>query len=216
MLLMLLRTALIYFFVLIVMRFMGKRQLGELQASEFVTTMIISNIASISIEEHNVPLLLSIIPVVVIAAFEVLFSAVTVKKRAVEKFVEGSPQIVIKNGNIIQKTLDDLRYSVDDLLAALREKDVFDPSCVALAFIEANGKLSAYAVQNSPKVNNEQPPVAVIVEGSVIEASLKKTNNTSDWLQDQLQKNKLTQKDVLLMLIYQDGHTQIMQREANR
>ena len=115
-----LRTLIIWVLVCCAIRLMGKRQLGELQPSELVTTILISNLASIPIETPDVPLLACMMPVLLIVCLEVLFAAACCRSRRLEVLVTGSPKILIQNGKIDQQVLHDLRFSADDRLAALR------------------------------------------------------------------------------------------------
>ena len=136
------RTLLVYVLIIGAMRLMGKKQLGELQPSELVSTILISNLASISIESPELPLIGSVVPVFIIVATEILLSALCVRSRRAAKLVSGSPRVIIRNGVIDQATLFDLRFTVDDLLEALRGKDVFELSDVAFAIVETNGSVS--------------------------------------------------------------------------
>ncbi len=215
MLLLLLRTVVIYAFILIIMRFMGKRQLGELQASELVTTMIISNLASISIEEQNVPVLTSLMPVIIIASLEIIISAITVKKKKIEELIEGEPKIIIQNGEIVQENLKLLRFTVEEILASLREKDIFDPTTVALAMIESNGKMTAYAVSEPPKRVETIPPMPVIVDGVICEERLKACGKTSDWLKTYLLAQDINTENLLFMLLYNDEKTVVVKKATD-
>ena len=116
------RTLLVYVLIIGAMRLMGKKQLGELQPSELVSTILISNLASISIESPELPLIGSVVPVFIIVATEILLSALCVRSRRAAKLVSGSPRVIIRDGVIDQSTLFDLRFTVDDLLEALRGK----------------------------------------------------------------------------------------------
>lgn len=144
MLILLFRTALIYALIILAMRLMGKKQLGELQPSELVSTILISNLASISIESPELPLTGSIVPVFLIVVMEILVSALCVKSQSAAKLVAGSPRVIIRDGVIDQPTLYELRFTVNDLLEALRAKEVFALDEVALAIVETNGTVSVY------------------------------------------------------------------------
>ena len=138
------RTILIYLCVLFAMRLMGKRQLGELQPEELVSTILISNLASISIESEDVPVTASLIPLFLIAALELLGSALSFRSQKFFNLLSGRPKTVILNGEIDQNALRTLRLTVADLMEALRGKDVFDPRDVSYAVIETNGTLSVH------------------------------------------------------------------------
>ena len=137
------RTLLIYLCVLFAMRLMGKRQLGELQPEELVSTILISNLASISIESEEVPVTASLIPLFLIAALELLGSALSFRSQKFFNLMSGRPKTVILDGQIDQNALRTLRLTTADLLEALRGKNIFDPRDVSYAVVETNGSLSA-------------------------------------------------------------------------
>ena len=141
--LLLCRTVILYLCVLFAMRLMGKRQLGELQPEELVSTILISNLASISIESEDVPITASLIPLFLIAALELLGSVVSFRSQKFFNFLSGRPKTVILDGKIDQNALRMLRLTTADLMEALRGKDIFDPRKVSYAVIETNGTLSA-------------------------------------------------------------------------
>ncbi len=211
MFLMVIRTTLVYVFVLFIMRFMGKRQLGELQASELVSTMIISNLASVSIEQQSIPILVGIIPVVIIASLEIIVSGITVRNAKFERFIEGQPKIVIFNGRFVQPTLSLLRFTASEVLSALRDKNIFDPTSISVALVEPNGNLSAYCVETAPKNPKDSPPATVIVDGVMVEDALKICKKTEEWLRGYVNASKLKFEDILLMLIFSDGRVHIVE-----
>ena len=136
------RTIIIYLCVLFAMRLMGKRQLGELQPEELVSTILISNLASISIESEEVPITSSLIPLFLIAALELLGSVLSFRSQKFFNFLSGRPKTVILDGQIDQNALRMLRLTTADLMEALRGKNIFDPREVSYAVIETNGTLS--------------------------------------------------------------------------
>lgn len=136
------RTLLLYLLMTAAVRLMGKRQVGELQPLELVVTIIISNIASLPLEHPSIPLFISVVPVLTLVALEVVMSAVTLKCRRLRRMVSGSPIAVIYDGQILQDRLEELRFSVDDLMEELRSQSIFDLADVQVAIAETNGKLS--------------------------------------------------------------------------
>ena len=135
MLVVFIRAVLLYFLVIFCMRLMGKRQLGELQPSELVTTILISNIAALPIEDTNIPMILGAVPILALVMFEFVVSALSLKSKRFRGFFSGNPVVIIKDGIINQKQLKKLRFSIDDLMEALREKGI-------LADTEDDGQLS--------------------------------------------------------------------------
>ena len=138
----LIRSVIIYLIVVVAVRIMGKRQIGELNPHEFVITILISAVATIPIQESSIPLSYSVIPILVFVSLEVLESALSIKLPAFSKLIDGKPVVVIKNGKLQKKALKSLRFSAEDLNDALRQKDVFDISEVENAIVETNGSLS--------------------------------------------------------------------------
>lgn len=203
-----LRTILLYALVVIGMRVMGKRQLGELQPSELVITILISNITTLPIEDTNVPLLAGAVPVLTLICFEVFLSFLTMKSLNFRKFICGSPRIIIHNGVINQKELYNLRYSIDDLMEQLRQNSIFDIEEVEMAVVETTGQLSVckksekqtvtleFLNKNIPKT---QIPAVVISDGKIVEQVLQYCQISAEHLQKIVQKNGHNVEDIFLM-----------------
>ena len=162
-----LRTTIMFFLVMFVLRVMGKKNLGEFQPSDFVSTMLISNLTSIVIEAPELPILYSVIPILLIMCYEIFTSVAARKNEKIASVTYGSPKIIISKGIINQQVMKDLRFTVDDLLVAIRSKDIFYLEEVNLAVVETNGSISIYPDPDS-LVNIDKaptPPFAVIVDG---------------------------------------------------
>ncbi len=142
MLTLLIRTVLIYIIVTAALRVMGKRQVSDMQTSELVITLIISEVASLPLENAERPLLNSLVPIMMIVAIELLVSLLMMKSRKVRALICGHPIVVIKDGEIIESELRRLRITREDLYSLLREKDVSDEKDVRYGIIEPNGSLS--------------------------------------------------------------------------
>ena len=171
----LIRSLILYIVVIFGVRLMGKRQLGELQPSELVITILISNIATLPLEDTSIPLILGILPILTLVCFEALMSWVTLKSLRMRRIISGRPKIVVRDGQIEQATMQDLRLSVDDLMTALRQQQVFDISQVQFAVMETTGTISVYLkAECQPltpaditlKKTAQNPPVAVIQDGN--------------------------------------------------
>lgn len=148
MLTILIRTILIYVIVTAAVRIMGKRQVSDMQTSELVITFIISQIASLPLENYERPLLATLIPILVICAVEILVSMIMMKSRRMRSLICGHPIVVIKDGQIIESQLRRLRISYEDLYSLLREKDHSDEKGIKYAIIEPNGSLSVLTDQD--------------------------------------------------------------------
>lgn len=134
-----LRTMILYIVIVVAVRIMGKRQLGELSPTELVITILISNIATLPIEDTNIPLTAGLVSIFTLVACEVLVSGILLKSPKMRKIVSGSPRVLIRDGVIDQKQLSDLRLSIDDLTAQLRGQGCFDINQVAFAVVETTG-----------------------------------------------------------------------------
>lgn len=220
MLMLLVRTLLIYLVIILLMRLMGKRQLGELQPSELVSTILISNLASISIESPEIPLTASLAPVLLIVCLELLLSALCFKLPGAASLVAGRPVIVIRDGQIDQKALRDLRFSIGDLMGALRAKDVFDPSLVSYALMETNGHLSVClsgrdtSAERSSSQKAKKPPVPFIMDGKLMPDNLNWCRKSQSWLTAVLAQNSCKRRDVLLLLGDDTEHYQLIKKEG--
>lgn len=208
MLLIFLRTLVLYAVVIFGMRIMGKRQLGELQPSELVVTILISNIATLPIEDTDVPLLAGIIPILTLMCFEVILSFLTLHSKRLRQMVSGNPRLLIQNGRLDQKEMLNIRYSIDDLMAQLRANGVFDLREVDWALVETTGKLSvnkkAANQPATPKdlkliVAQNPPPVVVISDGEVLDRPLRTLHMDEKQLETILRRHHLTPKEVFLM-----------------
>lgn len=204
----LIRTAILYIVVMIAVRIMGKRQVGELQNSELVITLLISNLAAIPMQETGVPLISGLIPILVLVVCELLVSSGMLKMKWFRNLVCGHPVVVVRNGKLQQKAMKQLRFTVEDLMEGLRLKDVFDLSSVEFAAVETNGQLSVLLKpEQSPPtaqdlnvaVKNRGISVVVISNGKICSDSLELCGKTEKWVLKQVESEKLDLEDVFLM-----------------
>ena len=209
----LIRSLILYIVVIFGVRLMGKRQLGELQPSELVITILISNIATLPLEDTSIPLILGILPIL---------TWVTLKSLRMRRIISGRPKIVVRDGQIEQATMQDLRLSVDDLMTALRQQQVFDISQVQFAVMETTGTISVYLkAECQPltpaditlKKTAQNPPVAVIQDGCVMNKSLAMLGKNQAWLEQKLAEHRLTEKQVFLMLSDAEGTCTIIPKK---
>ena len=207
--LLIVRTVLIYLCVLFAMRLMGKRQLGELQPEELVSTILISNLASISIESEEVPVTASLIPLFLIAALELLGSILSFRSQKFFNLMSGRPKTVILDGQIDQNALRTLRLTTADLMEALRGKDIFDPRDVSYAIVETNGSLSvALRPEKEPatlsdlalKVQHGQATIPFVLDGQVLDDNLHWCGKDHAWLERTAQANTLLVEEILLLI----------------
>lgn len=224
MIVLILRTLIIYLLIIVAMRLMGKRQLGQLQPSELVSTILISNLASISIESQELPLLMSVIPVFLIVSLELFISAGCLRFPKVAQLISGTPIVVIRDGVIDQKALNDLRFSGSDLLEALRSKDIFDPQEVSYALIETNGSISVCKLHqkdlptredmNIGLHNEQKSMIPFIVDGKLVMENLIWCNKNKEWIEKILSNQQITLKQTLLFLGNDSEMYQIVKKET--
>lgn len=202
------RAILLYILIILSMRLMGKRQLGELQPSELVTTILVSNIASIPIEDPSLPMVLSAIPILTLVVFEVLMSTLTLKSKRFRKIMTGSPMVIIENGVIDQRKMKKLRFNIDDLMEELRTNNIFNIEDVHYAIVETTGKVSVMLKYKAQTVTPEmlqlkgsdpQIPSVVISDGVVLEHALKSCNLGKSWLNQTVKENHIQISDIFLM-----------------
>ena len=206
----LIRTLILYALVIFAVRLMGKRQIGELQPSELVVTLLISNIATLSLEDTDIPLLQGILPVLALVCFEVLSSWGSLRFPSFRRLVSGSPQVIIRNGVIDQDMLRKLRFSPDDLLASLRTAGVFSVDEVQFAVAETNGTVSV--LQKSDAA--EDPPRTVIADGMLREQALQEAGLDRSWIERTLRRKGLRIGEIFLMTADGQKHCTVIRKGA--
>ena len=142
MLILLLRPVLIYAFIILAVRIMGKRQISEMQASELVITLVISDIVAIPMQDVEQPLLSGILPIVVLVSLEIIVSIIMLKSDKFRTLICGHPVIIVKDGKVLENQLRRLRISYEDLYSLLRQQEVFDIKSIKYAIVETNGSVS--------------------------------------------------------------------------
>lgn len=216
------RVVILYFFVTIAIRIMGKRNIGELQPTELVITLLLSEFAAIPIEDNSIPLINSIIPVMILISLEILNSVISMKSTTFRNLSDGNALLIIKDGKLDQKQLKKLRLTVDDVLSALRQKDVFDINEVAFAVIETNGTLSVLPkaeFQNATKkdvnikTKSDGFTCPVIIDGIVIKKNLEYCNINKEDIEKILEKKNVHKKQVFLMNIDKSKNAEIILKE---
>lgn len=203
------RSVFLYALVIFLLRFMGKRQIGELQPSELVTAIMISNIAAIPIENLDTPMIDGALPITALACLEILCSAAALKSRRLRRILIGQPRYLIRDGVIDQKELALLRWSLDDLCEQLRANGIFDLNEVNTAVVETNGDLSVYQkFAFRPATNGDlglrpkqgdDVPILLISDGEVIEKALTACGVTRAWLDETLLREGVGTQDVFFL-----------------
>ena len=194
------RTVLVYLAVVVAMRLMGKRQLGELQPAELVTTLLISNVASICIDE----------PIFLITALEILNSTLVWFCPKYAQLLLGKPVTIIRNGEILQDELAQLRITASDLAEALRGKDIFSPKDVYWGVIEPNGSITAAPM---PQDGGEPPMLPLLIDKAVYKENLAFFGMDTAAL-DALLRREQTTREAVLLLLYNGKKSILIQKKA--
>lgn len=206
-----LRTIILYGLLVVAMRLMGKRQLGELQPTELVVTLLLSDLAAVPMQENGLPLLNGVLPILVLVSLELLISGAMLKSAKIARLVSGSPLPIIKDGKVNQGVMRRLRISVEDLLEALRQQDVFDLRQVQYAIAETNGHISIFQYPK-PGEPPEEMPVVVVTDGKLCDWGMQLCGLSEEQLGQILHKRKCRQEDVFLLTVTKTGQHHLLTR----
>lgn len=222
-----LRTLFIYFTVLIVMRILGKREVGELSILDLIVSFMIADISSMAIETH-LSMTHVLLPIFTLAALQITISFISLKSRKFRQLVDGEPSILIKNGQIQDATMKKIRYNMDDLLMQLRQNNVFNVADVEFAVLETDGELSVfpkrpvelYAKNNESRFRSTVSwgiPIPLIIDGKVQDDGLKEIQQTRFWLKREVQKRGVNDfKDIYFASISSSGDLFIDKKDRGR
>ncbi len=211
----LLRCVIMYVAVIVGVRLMGKRQIGQLQPEELVVTILISDVATMPLQDMQIPLLQPLMIIAVIIACELLFSVLSLKSRRFRTLVQGHPIPIVKNGTLDQTLLRKIRYTVDDVLEALRLKDVFDLSEAEYVYVESNGSLSVLK-KPQPAQKKAVLPCLVVCDGKIVPDEFSLCGMTEDKLEKLLRSKHKKVSDIFLMTYATDGSCNIIEKEATK
>lgn len=204
------------------MRLTGKRQIGELQISELIITFMISELATIPIQDLSIPISYSLFPIVLLLCYEIVVSFLITKSKFLKKLFSGNPSILIKNGKLDQKELAKSRIGINEFLGELRIKDVSDISQVDYAILEQNGQLSVFLKSENQPItladmniakNNSGIGHAIIVDGDINESNLKGSNKNQDWLNRYLTNHNLKAENIFLLTVNDTNDINIIMKE---
>ena len=215
----LIRTVILYFSMIFAMRMMGKKQVGELQPSELVISIAISDLASIPMQDMNQPLLSGLIPIITLMCMEVILSFISLKSRLFRNFFTGTPCILVSHGVVAEKELEKMRYNLSDLTEELRTAGYPDVRDVEFAILETTGSLNIIPVSDKRpltpedlniKVPSSKLMFTVISDGELLKDSLKRAGHDVDWLLSKLkQKGIKSPKEVFFATVSgEDLHIQ--------
>jgi uncharacterized membrane protein YcaP (DUF421 family) len=202
------RTIIIYVILNIMLKIMGKRQIGELEVNELVSTLLISEIGALPISDTDIPLLPSIVPILFIASSEVIISIVKNKSATLKRVVEGEPTYIIYKGRLRQKALAENRISINEVLTEMRIQGIANFNEVRYAILEQNGKLSFLKESDSPQISR-----ALIIDAKPDTKNLKESGLDIEWLNKRLSERHIQIEDVFLMTINEDGEINVIEKE---
>ena len=204
------RTVILYLVLMGAVRLMGKRQIGQLEPSEFVVAMLVADLAAIPMQDGSIPLLSGVVPILTILGLELVMAFLIMKSVAVRRFVCGKPVILVENGNILQENLRSTRVTLDELISHLRQKDVLDLKAVQYVILETDGNLSVFpypkdipasAREAGIEVESHYLPVTIIEDGYFSEENLQKAGKDSAWLRRILEEYKSTVDRTFLLTV---------------
>lgn len=213
------RTVLLYLVLIFSIRLMGKRQIGQMEASEFVVTMLVANLASIPMQDSAIPLLSGLVPILVVLGMELTLSCAILKSVRIRRLLCGKPVILINNGKILYENLKAARVTMDELAGHLRQKDVLDLQAVQYAILETDGNLSVFpypkerpatAGEAGIQAKKQYLPITIIEDGYLSRENLRKSGKDEAWLTRVCGQDP---KSVLLLTVDEKNHTVLMRKE---
>lgn len=201
MLIILLRAAILYILIVVIMRIMGKKQIGELQPTELVFALVIADLSAVPMEDINVPILYGIIPIFTLFIIEEFLSFIALKSDKARGVIYGKPSILIEHGKILENEMRKQQFNINDLLEQLRIKGHASVDDVEFAILETNGQLSTIPKATkrpvNPEdlkldVNREELPITAIIDGRILSRNLELLGLDDAWLLKELKKEKIS------------------------
>ena len=182
------RTLFMYFFIIIIYRLMGKKELGQLSIIDLIVSILIAELVAIAIEDKK-SIFLSIIPIIILTLTQIFISYITLKNEKIRDLIDGKPTIIIKNGKLNFKEMSHLRYSLDDLVQQLRLQGVKSIEKVKYAILENNGSLSVFS-------DDEDYPLPLILDGVIDYKVLNDISKDYSWLKNIIEKKQIELEDI--------------------
>ena len=219
--LVLLRTMLFYAALVAALRLMGKRQVGQMEPSEFVVTMLLANLAAIPIEDMDLPVWHGLLPMALVLLAERVVSWLCLKCIPLRRILCGKPVILIDNGKLLYDNLRRTRVNLDELTGHLRELGILEVDHVQFAILETNGAITAFpypqfqpadACDAGIRVENQELPYTVVSDGRLLLENLKLAGKDEQWLNHYLTGQRLSRPDVLLLTVTKSGKTCLVRR----
>ena len=203
------RTTLFYFFILLIYRIMGKREVGQLGIIDLIVSILIAELAVLSIEELDKSIFISIIPILTLTLLQTLLAYFSLKKPKFRILLDGNPSVIIKNGKVNFKEMTKQKYNLDDLLVQLREKGFKSIEEIEYAILENNGTLSVFAYEEE---KDNYLPLPLILDNKIQEDTLKHLHKDSKWVFNLLNKRNINIEDVFYAF-YKDKNVFIIKND---
>ena len=216
------RAIILYIIVLIVMRLMGKREIGQLQPFELAISIMIADLASTPMTDTGVPIGNGIVPILGLLIMHLLITVINMKSMKAREIICGKPRILIYRGKIDENALKKERFTISELQEKLRDKDIVSIGDVEYAILETSGQVTVIEKPNKRKVITEDLginpdyegiPYDLVVDGIIMNKNLKKINKDYEWLKKEVQKFNYTPEDALIVTL--DGKGQIFCQKKN-
>lgn len=216
------RTIIIYLILLSAMRLMGKRQIGELEISDLITTLLVSEIASLPITDSRIPISHAIIPIIILLVFEVSSSALLVRFPSIKKYISTRPTVIIENGKLSSKQMKKVRLTADELISELRQNNISSIDEVEYAVLEQNGKISVlqkpeYRTPTMQDINLSAKSNGlyriVIENGYIDEYGAKESGLSRDDVLNALSQNNIKLNEVYLLMVSDKGQLNIIRKD---
>ncbi len=203
-----LKTFILYFYIIVCYRIMGKKEVGQLSIIDLIVSILIAELAAMSIEEADRSIFISLLPIAVLVVIQVMLSYISLKSNSFKKFIDGNPQVIINKGKVNFKQMQKTRYSLDDLISQLREKGIKNLNDVNYAILENNGKLSIFT-------DNNVYPMPIIVDGVIDIDTIRNMNKDLKWVYRILNKNNIKLEDVFYAFYTKEKTFIIKKNEIN-
>ena len=219
------RTLFFYLLLLAVIRLMGKRQVAQMEPSEFAVTMLVANLASIALEEPDTPIWSGAMAMGTVLVLEYMLSIVSLRSVRLRRVLCGKPVILIDNGQLLMENLRATRVNLDELSGHLREKGILDFASVQFAILETNGAVTVFpfphcqpptAADLGVEAGKQELPCTVISDGRLIAHNLRLAGKNELWLQDYLHGQGCTRDQVALLTLTPGGKTHLIRRNQGQ
>ena len=217
-----LRTIFLYLVLILVIRLMGKRQIGQMEPAEFVVTMLVANLAAIPMQDGGIPLYSGLVPILTVLGVELILSALSLRSVKLRQLLCGKPVILMENGHILQNNLRRTRLTMDELTELLREKDILDLHQVQYAILETNGNLSVFpypkhrpatAADAGIEAKAQSLPYTVIADGFLYHDNLSLAGKDRQWLDSVLRHQNASIHTTWLLTVDRDGKMLFIRKE---